>query len=67
MTLMCDKEVASLVRMSSSWVRVQRHKRRMGKEHILTVDPVMIGATPRYNREQIEAWLISLPNGGARA
>lgn len=62
--LMCDKDVASLVRMSPSWVRVQRHKRKTGKEHSLVVDPVMIGTTPRYRKEEIEAWLESLSNGG---
>lgn len=67
MPLMCDKEVAALVSMSSSWVRVQRHKRRTGKEHSLSVDAVMIGKTPRYRREDIEAWLSSLPAGGGHA
>lgn len=66
-TLLCDKDVASLVRMSPSWVRVQRHKRKAGKEHSLAVDAVMIGTTPRYRKEDIDAWLNSLFDGGGHA
>lgn len=67
MILLCDKDIASLVRMSPSWVRVQRHKRKTGKEHSLTVDAVMIGTTPRYRKDDIEVWLSSLPEGGDHA
>lgn len=62
--LICDKEVARLIGMSPSWVRVQRWKRRSEQEHVFNIDPVMIGTSPRYRIEQIEAWIISLEAGG---
>ena len=62
--LICDKEVARLIGMSPSWVRVQRWKRRSEQEHIFNIDPIMIGASPRYRAEEIEAWVASLENGG---
>lgn len=62
--LICDKEVARLIGMSPSWVRVQRMKRRRREEHSLAVDPILIGASPRYRTEDIEAWIASLGNGG---
>jgi predicted DNA-binding transcriptional regulator AlpA len=55
--LCSDAEVASLLRMSRSWVRKQRMLRRAGKPHILTIDPIMIGSCPRYRFAEIEAWL----------
>jgi len=55
--LLCDLDVASLLRMSRSWVRKQRMLRRAGLPHVLAVDPVMIGTCPRYRRAEIETWL----------
>ncbi len=62
--LLCDKEVAAIVGMSPSWVRVQRFKRKSGTEHSFTVDPVFIGSSPRYKQEDIQIWLSTLNNGG---
>ena len=62
--LICDKEVARLIGMSPSWVRVQRWKRRSDQEHIFNVDPIMIGASPRYRTEDIEVWIASLETAG---
>ena len=55
--LLCDSDIASLLRMSRSWVRKQRMLRRAGLAHVLAVDPIMIGTCPRYSRAEIEAWL----------
>jgi hypothetical protein len=58
-----DKRLADRLDLSPSWVRKQRWLRRHGKDHVLTIDPVMIGDSPRYKSTDIEAWLQSL--GGA--
>ncbi len=33
-----DKQIANLLGVSSSWVRLQRFNRRHGKPHVLDVD-----------------------------
>ena len=63
MTLISDSEVATLVTMSRSWVRQQRFRRRHGKDHVFTVDPVQIGSTPRYRREEVESWIEEVSAG----
>jgi hypothetical protein len=60
MSFLRDKEIAIDLGMSVSWVRVQRHRRRTGKEHALSIDPVFIGSSPRYRREDYEAWKLTL-------
>lgn len=66
--LICDKDVARLIGMSSSWVRVERWKRKNRKDHALTVDAVMIGgSSPRYKLADIEAWINSLDSGDSDA
>ena len=55
-----DKDVARKLNLSTSWVRVQRHKRRMGLPHTLTVDPRYIGTCPRYVRAEIDAFVASI-------
>ena len=52
-----DKEIATQLKLSLSWVRKQRFLRRHGKEHVFTVDPVMIGSVPRYRHEDVQAWI----------
>ena len=63
-----DSAVAETVCMSPSWVRVQRYKRRNGLPHTLNIDPVMIGSSPRYRMEDVEAFIEGLnpanDNGG---
>lgn len=63
-----DSAVAETVCMSPSWVRVQRYKRRKGLPHTLNIDPVMIGSSPRYRMEDVEAFIEGLDpandNGG---
>lgn len=65
--LICDKEVARLIGMSPSWVRVQRWKRRNGEDHTFTIDPILIGSSPRYRAEQIDTWITSLDTEGQNA
>lgn len=57
-----DKDIAIRLNLSPSWVRGQRHKRRQGQPHILTIDPCYIGKSPRYAVEDIEAFIASLMN-----
>jgi hypothetical protein len=59
-TLLSDEQVANLLKFSVAWLRKQRYLKRKGKPHILTVDPVMIGGTPRYRLSDIGTWLSSL-------
>ena len=66
--LVGDTKLASLLAMSNSWVRVERHKRRNGLPHTLNIDPVMVGSSPRYRVEDVEAFIAGLApannNGG---
>ncbi len=62
-----DKEIATQLRLSLSWVRKQRWLRRHGKEHVFTVDPVMIGAVPRYRHEDVQSWIDGLEGLQGRA
>lgn len=55
-----DKDIARLLCLSPSWVRVQRHKRKHGLEHVLSVDPIHIGSSPRYIKTQVDALIASL-------
>jgi hypothetical protein len=55
--LWSDRDLASFLRMSGSWVRKQRMLRRAGEPHVLTVDPIMVGSSPRYRVSAIAAWL----------
>ena len=61
--LIDDVAVAALVSMSRSWVRVERFNRRHGLPHIFTLDPVMLGSSPRYRLEDVECWVSSLKDG----
>jgi hypothetical protein len=55
-----DNDIASLLSVSSSWVRKQRHLRQKGKEHNLTIDPVYIGNSLRYKCSEVSSWLATL-------
>ena len=59
-TFINDKDIASELCMSRSWVRKQRWLRRHEKEHVFTVDPVMIGSVPRYRYGEVQAWMEAL-------
>ena len=55
-----DKDIASELCLSCSWVRKQRWLRRHEKEHVFTVDPVMIGSAPRYRNQDVREWIDAL-------
>ncbi len=55
-----DKDIARKLNLSTSWVRVQRHKRAKGLPHTLQVDARYIGSCPRYVRGEIEAFIASI-------
>ena len=55
-----DKDVARKLSLSTSWVRVQRHKRAKGLPHSLEVDARYIGKCPRYVRAEIEAFVAAI-------
>ena len=55
-----DRDVARLLGMSPSWIRVQRYYRRHGRDHVLAIDPVMIGSSPRYRRDDVDAIIAHL-------
>ena len=59
-SFLSDRDIAKLVGFSSEWVRQQRHYRRHGKRHVLTIDPVLIGEKPRYRAEDVRSWIASL-------
>lgn len=52
-----DRDVATLIGMSLSWVRGQRHLRKHGKDHVLALDPVFIGSTPLYVADAVLKWV----------
>ena len=55
--LLCDKDVARLLAFSASWVRGQRHRRKQDGIHALDIDPIYVGASPRYRRSDVLAWI----------
>lgn len=55
-----DIEVAKLLKMSRSWVRQQRYLRLHGKEHVLDIDPVYVGTSPRYRASEVINWTEAL-------
>ena len=62
--LVRDSHIAELASMSQSWVRKQRMFRRRGLKHVLNIDAVMIGASPRYRLADVLAWLASCSKRG---
>ena len=54
--LLKDRDIGDLVGKSESWVRQERSNRQHGRPHIRTVDPVMVGDSPRYRRNEIAEW-----------
>jgi hypothetical protein len=57
--LLRDSDAAGIIAMSQSWIRKQRMLRRRGLEHVLNIDPVLIGSVPRYRLADVLAWLAS--------
>ena len=58
--LINDRQVANKLAMSPSWVRAQRFKRRHGLLHTFALDPVMVGASPRYTLQDVDAFIAEL-------
>ena len=65
--LVDDAYVAKLLSMSRSFIRKQRFLRRRGLPHIFDIDPVMIGSSPRYPLEDVDAWIAALGNSSRTA
>lgn len=59
-TFLNDTDVAAELCLSRSWVRKQRWLRRHRMEHVLELDPVMIGSAPRYRKDEFQAWMKGL-------
>lgn len=55
-----DKDVARRLSLSPAWVRGQRHKRKHGLPHILTLEPRYIGSTPRYVAKEVDAFIATI-------
>lgn len=55
-----DNDVATRLKMSASWVRGQRHKRKHGLPCDFDLEPRNIGRSVRYSREEVEAFIASL-------
>lgn len=58
--LLTDDHLAEMLNVSTAWVKRQRYLRRKSANHVLTVDPVLIGDMPRYRVHDIAAWLNTL-------
>ncbi len=59
-----DRDVAHLLALSPSWVRVQRHKRRKGQPHFLAIDPHYIGRSPRYLKSEVLDFVSNFVSSG---
>lgn len=55
-----DGDIAVALRVSKSWVRQQRFKRRRKLPHVLELDPVVLNRAPRYPKVEFDAWLAGL-------
>lgn len=58
--LLRDSDIGQLTGFSVSWVRQQRHLRKMGKPHSFNVGPVFVGSAPRYRATEVFDWLNAL-------
>lgn len=55
-----DQDIANILRLSTAWVRKQRHLRNRSEDHVLSIDPVYIGSSPRYRFTDFSEWQASL-------
>ena len=65
--LVDDAYIAKLLSMSRSFIRKQRFLRRRGLPHVFDIDPVMIGSSPRYPLEDVDAWINARETAGPSA
>lgn len=61
-TYLSDQDIAKILRLSPAWVRKQRHLRNGGESHVLSINPVYIGSSPRYRLADFNQWLESMNN-----
>ena len=59
-TFLSDKDLAKVLNMSQSWIRKQRYLRARNKDHVLALDAIYLGASPRYRTEDFNEWLDGL-------
>lgn len=59
-TYLSDQDVAKILRLSPAWVRKQRYLRSGGESHVLSINPVYIGSSPRYRLADFNEWLAGL-------
>jgi hypothetical protein len=62
-----DLDIARRLKLSSSWVRVQRHLRAQGKPHTFNVEPRYIGSSPRYVADEVEAFCACIAQRGVHS
>ena len=62
-----DRQIAGLLAVSVSWVRLQRYNRRHGKPHIFDVDPIPLGSAPRYAKADVDEFMARLSAGKENA
>ena len=55
-----DKDLAKVLGMSQSWIRKQRYLRSRGEDHVLTLDAIYLGASPRYRQSEFFDWFNQL-------
>lgn len=58
-----DKQIADLLAVSVSWVRLQRFNRRHGHPHVFDIDHIQLGSVPRYKRSDVESFMARVANG----
>ena len=61
--LYTDRDIATLLGVSLSWVRVQRHNRRHGKPHDFPWDARRFGSCVRYVRAEVHAFIKLIEDG----
>jgi hypothetical protein len=52
--LLSDEDIARILKVSRSWMRQQRFKRRRHEPHFLDIDSVNVGGLPRYRLSDFE-------------
>jgi hypothetical protein len=55
-----DKDLAKILGLSPSWCRRQRYLRDKGDPHVLTIEAVYVGSSPRYKHSDVKSWLDTL-------
>jgi hypothetical protein len=56
LVLVGDRFIAEHLGMSPEWVRQQRFRRKRNLGHVLQLDPILLGSSPRYKLTEFIAW-----------